>query len=167
MLQYLETKAASSPVGSLATGSERRGLGASGGATADRRHSGGHPEHLRFRLEALSELPLGKALFLDGRDPRADQEEILGFVAHKAPNSHNAHSFINAVMYAQRFRHLMARKSDPLENKPLVKIAMEGISRCKVCVAQDPRFDGHAEVGHRSTRPGPTTASCWWRSPWR
>ena len=70
-----------------------------------------------------------KPLFLDGQDPGADQEEILGFVAHKALNSHFAHSTIHVMLYALRFKHLMARYPDPLENKPLVKIAMKGVSR--------------------------------------
>jgi len=66
---------------------------------------------------------------LDGRDPRADQEEISGFVAHKALYSHYAHSTTHVVLYALRFKHLMARYPDPLEDKRLVIIAMKGISR--------------------------------------
>ena len=52
----------------------------------------------------------------------------MRFVAHKALNSNYAHSTIHVMLYALRFKHLMARYPDPLENEPLVTIAMKGVS---------------------------------------
>jgi len=68
-------------------------------------------------------------LFLDGRNPREDEDELLLFVTHKALNADYAHSSIHVMLYALRFKHLMARYPDPLEDKTLLKIAMKGISR--------------------------------------
>jgi len=68
-------------------------------------------------------------VYLDGRNPKADEDELLLFVAHMALNADYAHSTIHVMLYALRFKHLMARRPDPLEDKVLLKIAMKGISR--------------------------------------
>jgi hypothetical protein len=70
-----------------------------------------------------------RPLFLDGLNPVEDEDELLMFVAHKALNSHYAHSTIHVMLYALRFKHLMARCPDPLEDKLLLRIAMRGVSR--------------------------------------
>jgi hypothetical protein len=70
-----------------------------------------------------------KPLYLDGRNPREDEDELLMFVAHKALNSSYAHSTIHVMLFALRFKHLMARHPDPLEDKLLLRVAMKGVSR--------------------------------------
>jgi len=74
---------------------------------------------------ALRRIPL----YLDGSDPRADEEELLLFVAHKAMVALYAHGSIHVMLYALRRKHLLARYPDPLADKLLLKVAMKGISR--------------------------------------
>ena len=71
----------------------------------------------------------GIPLYLDGKDPAADEEELVLFVAHKAMVSLYAHGTIHVMLYALRRKHLLARYPDPLEDKLLVKMAMKGIWR--------------------------------------
>jgi hypothetical protein len=70
-----------------------------------------------------------RPLYLDGLNPREDEDELLMFVAHKALNASYAHSTIHVMLFALRFKHLMARHPDPLEDKLLLRVAMKGVSR--------------------------------------
>ena len=63
-----------------------------------------------------------KPVFLDGLNPRADQEVLLEFVAHKALNSCHEHSTTHGILVAMWFNRLMAGFTEPLEDNPLVEI---------------------------------------------
>jgi hypothetical protein len=71
----------------------------------------------------------GIPLYLDGTNPRADEKELLQFVAHKAMVALYAHGTIHVMIYAVRRKHLLARYPDPLSEALLVKVAMKGIWR--------------------------------------
>ena len=66
----------------------------------------------------------GRSLYLDGRDPWADQEEILRFVAHKAYNVGYDHAAICDMLCAIRDEHLRAGLPNPLRDMPLVRRAI-------------------------------------------
>jgi site-specific DNA-cytosine methylase len=71
----------------------------------------------------------GLPLYLDGRDPRADEEELILFVAHKAMVALYAHGTIHVMLCAIRRKHLLIRLPDPLEDSVLLKSAMKGVWR--------------------------------------
>ena len=68
---------------------------------------------------------------MDGQDPWADQEEILGFLAHKAFNTHYYYPAIFGMLDAIRDEHLRVGLPNLLTNKPLVKIAMGDTSEMR------------------------------------
>jgi hypothetical protein len=82
-----------------------------------------------FRHWVLFRTAQGKSIFLDGKDPREDEDELLAFIAHMALNGGYAHSTIHVALHAVRFKHLMNRSPNPLEEAPLVRIAMKGVQR--------------------------------------
>ena len=59
---------------------------------------------------ALRRIPL----YLDGSDPRADEEELLQFVAHKTMVSLLGQGTIHVMLLALRRKHLLARYPGPL-----------------------------------------------------
>ena len=67
-------------------------------------------------------------LYLDGRGPWADQEEILRFVAHKAYNAGYDHTAICDMLCAIRDEHHLAGLHNPLRDMPRVRRAMKEIS---------------------------------------
>ena len=67
-------------------------------------------------------------VYLDGRGPEADKEEVLRFVDHKAFNSYYEYSAICGMLVAIRDEHLRAGFSNPLKDKPLVNIAVIDLS---------------------------------------
>ena len=69
-----------------------------------------------------------RPVYLDSRDPEADQEGILRSVGHKAFNPYSKYSAICGMPVAIREEHLRAGFPNPLKDKPLVYIAMVGPS---------------------------------------
>ena len=71
----------------------------------------------------------GIGLFQNGKDPVADEDETLLFIAHKAMVSLYAHGTIHVMLYAIRQKHLFARYPDPLKDSVRIKMAMKGVWR--------------------------------------
>ena len=67
-------------------------------------------------------------VYLNGRDPEADQEVTQRLVDHKASNSYYEYSAICVVLVAIRDEHLRAGFPNPLKDKPLVNTAMVDLS---------------------------------------
>ena len=90
-----------------------------------------------------------RSLYLDGRDPWADQEEILRFVAHKAYNVGYDYSAICDMLCAIRDEHRLAGLPNPLRDKPLVRRAMQEISEMQPEAPAWRRASGAAAVEAR------------------
>jgi len=82
-----------------------------------------------FRSWVLFRVAQGKSIWLDGKNPREDEDELLVFIAHMALNAGYAHSTIHVALHAVRFKHLLNRHPNPLEEAPLVRVAMKGVQR--------------------------------------
>jgi hypothetical protein len=67
--------------------------------------------------------------YLDGRDPVADQEDLVLFVAYVGVSMKYRHATVHVMLYAMRYHHIVARQPDPLVDTPLLKIVMKGLKR--------------------------------------
>jgi hypothetical protein len=67
--------------------------------------------------------------YLDGRDPIADQEALVQFVAFVGIKMRYRHATVHVMLYAIRYHHIIARQPDPLVDTPLLKIVMVGLKR--------------------------------------
>ena len=70
-----------------------------------------------------------RAHFLTGHNPKGDEDELVNFVVYKAMVTGLAHGTLHVMLHALRRFHLMERFADTLAHRPMLTIAMKGISR--------------------------------------
>jgi len=71
----------------------------------------------------------GQPLLLSGRDPQADEGELIDFVAYMGGLWSYAHSSVRVMLYAVRREHLLNRRGNPLAERPLLALALKGLKR--------------------------------------
>jgi len=68
-------------------------------------------------------------LWLTGENVADDEDVIVEFAAHVVLVAGYTYSYLHVVLYAIRYYHMLERLPDPLREKPLLKIALKGLSR--------------------------------------
>ena len=86
-------------------------------------YASAHKHWVRWRVDR------GRPLHLSGRDPQADEDELIDFVAYKGGLWNYAHSSVRVMLYAVRRDHLLNRRGNPLADRPLLALALKGLKR--------------------------------------
>lgn len=73
--------------------------------------------------------PPEQGLYLDGRDPVADEEELLKFVFWMGVTLGYQYSTVHVTLYAIRYMHIMQGVNDVLKDKPRLALAKLGLKR--------------------------------------
>jgi hypothetical protein len=70
----------------------------------------------------------GSSIWLD-ESAEDVEDELLKFVAHRGMVLGYAHGTVHVMLNSIRHQHMLNRKGNPLEDRPLVRMAMKGLKR--------------------------------------